>query len=49
MSNDRLVDLFNVRSHNPSFFSVKENAGYCCVEFGLAAAASLPLRRSDIL
>jgi len=28
MSNDRLVDLFNVRSHNPSFFSVKENAGY---------------------
>jgi histidinol-phosphate/aromatic aminotransferase/cobyric acid decarboxylase-like protein len=28
MSNDRLVDLFNVRSHNPSFFSVKENASY---------------------
>ena len=28
MSTDRLVDLFNVRSHNPSFFSVKENAGY---------------------
>jgi threonine-phosphate decarboxylase len=28
MSNDTVADLFNVRSHNPSFFSVKESAVY---------------------
>lgn len=28
MSNDTLTDLFNVHSHNPSFFSVKESIGY---------------------
>ena len=28
MSNNTIADLFNVRSHNPSFFSVKESADY---------------------
>jgi histidinol-phosphate/aromatic aminotransferase/cobyric acid decarboxylase-like protein len=28
MSNNTVADLFNVRSHNPSFFSVKESAAY---------------------
>jgi histidinol-phosphate/aromatic aminotransferase/cobyric acid decarboxylase-like protein len=28
MSNNTVADLFNVRSHNPSFFSVKESAVY---------------------
>jgi histidinol-phosphate/aromatic aminotransferase/cobyric acid decarboxylase-like protein len=28
MSNDELASLFNVRSHNPSFFAVKESAAY---------------------
>lgn len=28
MSNNTAADLFNVRSHNPSFFSVKESAVY---------------------
>ena len=28
MSNNAVADLFNVRSHNPSFFSVKERAVY---------------------
>lgn len=28
MSNQPVADLFNVRSHNPSFFSVKESAVY---------------------
>ena len=28
MSNNTIADLFNVRSHNPSFFSVKESAVY---------------------
>ena len=28
MSNDGISDLFNVRSHNPSFFAVKESASY---------------------
>lgn len=28
MSNDRLTQLFNVPSHNPSFFSVKESASF---------------------
>lgn len=28
MSNTTVADLFNVRSHNPSFFSVKESAVY---------------------
>jgi threonine-phosphate decarboxylase len=28
MSNTTVANLFNVRSHNPSFFSVKENAVY---------------------
>lgn len=28
MSNSTVADLFNVRSHNPSFFSVKESAVY---------------------
>jgi len=28
MSNDEVARLFNVRSHNPSFFAVKENAAY---------------------
>ncbi len=28
MSNDRVAELFNGRSHNPSFFSVKETADY---------------------
>ena len=28
MSNHTVADLFNVRSHNPSFFSVKESAVY---------------------
>ena len=28
MSNDELANLFNVRSHNPSFFAVKESAAY---------------------
>src|SRR5215211_7130944 len=28
MSNYAVADLFNVRSHNPSFFSVKESAAY---------------------
>ena len=28
MSNNTVADLFNVRSHNPSFFSVKESAIY---------------------
>ncbi len=28
MSNHTVAELFNVRSHNPSFFSVKENAVY---------------------
>ena len=28
MSNNSVADLFNVRSHNPSFFSVKESAVY---------------------
>jgi histidinol-phosphate/aromatic aminotransferase/cobyric acid decarboxylase-like protein len=28
MSNDRVAELFNLSSHNPSFFAVKENAGY---------------------
>ena len=28
MSNQTVADLFNVRSHNPSFFSVKESAVY---------------------
>lgn len=28
MSNNTVADLFNIRSHNPSFFSVKESAGY---------------------
>jgi len=31
MSNERIAELFNVRSHNPSFFSVKES-GACCGE-----------------
>src|SRR4030095_4908073 len=28
MNNDPLKELFNVRSHNPSFFSVVEKAGF---------------------
>ena len=28
MSNDEVASLFNVRSHNPSFFAVKESADY---------------------
>ena len=28
MSNNTVADLFNVRSHNPSFFSVEESAVY---------------------
>jgi threonine-phosphate decarboxylase len=28
MSNDELANLFNVRSHNPSFFAVKESTAY---------------------
>lgn len=28
MSNNTIADLFNVRSHNPSFFSVKESAAH---------------------
>lgn len=28
MTNDQLANLFNVRSHNPSFFAVKESAAY---------------------
>ena len=28
MRNDELASLFNVRSHNPSFFAVKESAAY---------------------
>jgi len=28
MSNDEIANLFNVRSHNPSFFAVKESAAY---------------------
>src|SRR6201988_903527 len=28
MSNENVARLFNVRSHNPSFFSVRESAGY---------------------
>ena len=28
MTNNTVADLFNVRSHNPSFFSVKESAAY---------------------
>ncbi len=28
MSNDEVASLFNVRSHNPSFFAVKESAAY---------------------
>jgi threonine-phosphate decarboxylase len=28
MSSDELAGLFNVRSHNPSFFAVKDSAGY---------------------
>lgn len=28
MSNNTIAELFNVRSHNPSFFSVKESAVY---------------------
>jgi len=31
MSNERIAELFNVRSHNPSFFSLKES-GACCGE-----------------
>ena len=31
MSNERVAELFNVRSHNPSFFSLKES-GACCGE-----------------
>lgn len=28
MSNDKVAELFNVRSHNPSFFAVKDSAAY---------------------
>lgn len=28
MSNNTIAELFNVRSHDPSFFSVKESAVY---------------------
>src|SRR5215470_1476410 len=28
MNNEAVADLFNVRSHNPSYFSVKESAVY---------------------
>ena len=28
MTNDKLANLFDVRSHNPSFFAVKESAAY---------------------
>ncbi len=28
MSNDEVANLFNVRSHNPSFFAVKDSAAY---------------------
>src|SRR5215204_107044 len=28
MSNDKVASLFDVRSHNPSFFAVKESAAF---------------------
>jgi threonine-phosphate decarboxylase len=56
MSTDKVADLFNVRSHNPSFFAVKSSAAYegelldFCIPVNLhfPPAALVELIRDDL-
>ena len=49
MSNDEVANLFNVRSHNPSFFAVKDSSAYKgeLLDFCIPVNLALPAGGAD--